>query len=451
MSARRLPPATGTTSDEWAPPHMRFVQRSTMSRWFAHLRTAASGQRLWGTSQTCCNRTPLSLSLSPLPLALALVPAPSACPRPRPRSRPRSRPGPTPSPTRYGRLPPSLSALAAATRVLKPTPALALAPAPALGLAHCNRSATTDPTLAPPEPSLLLSPPPPPEPEPEPDLLRPTPTFALAFAHCDQRAAHPRSRSRPRPRPTCYGKPPPSPSPSPTATNALPTLALALTLALARPATADPHLRPRPRPLRPTRCPPSLSLSPPLSFSPPLPLSLPLPPSPSPSPSPAATDPLGSTPTLALARQRGGVANVLPYTAPVPCRAGTARVLRGSPAMAATLAYKTPTDQPNMHRERPATCGQHWIWVVVWAQALTLLCSFVIFASFIVLCVVFFAVWIYAVVRGCRPGAQWEKPPAYVLLPSTGHDAELEFDFAEEGAGDVKACHVQGLAFYDRS
>ncbi|KAJ7362637.1 hypothetical protein DFH08DRAFT_930885 [Mycena albidolilacea] len=73
---------------------------------------------------------------------------------------------------------------------------------------------------------------------------------------------------------------------------------------------------------------------------------------------------------------------------------------------------------------------------------------FVDFASFIVLfAVVFFAVWIYAVVRGCRQGARREeKPPAYVLLPSAGHDAELEFDLAEEGEGDVKARHVQAMA-----
>ncbi|KAJ7804084.1 hypothetical protein B0H14DRAFT_3486713 [Mycena olivaceomarginata] len=73
---------------------------------------------------------------------------------------------------------------------------------------------------------------------------------------------------------------------------------------------------------------------------------------------------------------------------------------------------------------------------------------FIIFASFMVFfAVVFFAVWIYAVVRGCRQGAlREEKPPAYVLLPSAGHDAELDFDFAEEREGDVKARHVQALA-----
>lgn len=61
--------------------------------------------------------------------------------------------------------------------------------------------------------------------------------------------------------------------------------------------------------------------------------------------------------------------------------------------------------------------------------------------------VIFFAVFIYTVVRECRQGAQREEePPAYVLLPSAGHDAELEFDFAEEGEGDVKARHVQALA-----
>ncbi|KAF8185624.1 hypothetical protein K438DRAFT_2155539 [Mycena galopus ATCC 62051] len=43
--------------------------------------------------------------------------------------------------------------------------------------------------------------------------------------------------------------------------------------------------------------------------------------------------------------------------------------------------------------------------------------------DFIERAVVFFAVWIYAVVRGCPQGARREETsPAYVLLPSVGHD-----------------------------
>jgi hypothetical protein len=60
--------------------------------------------------------------------------------------------------------------------------------------------------------------------------------------------------------------------------------------------------------------------------------------------------------------------------------------------------------------------------------------------------VVFLAVLIYSVVQRYRQGARREEtPPAYVLLPSAGHNAELEFDFAKEGEGDVKAPHIQAL------
>jgi hypothetical protein len=88
---------------------------------------------------------------------------------------------------------------------------------------------------------------------------------------------------------------------------------------------------------------------------------------------------------------------------------------------------------------------------------------FVIFASFIVLFgaqtlptfqnkqtldspVVFFAVWIYT---GAGMPTRCSVGEATGLCPAAQHDAELEFDFAEEGAGDVKACHVQGLALYE--